>query len=471
MKYVRSTSMPRAWLHTRSKGFSLVEVILASALFAILLTALVGGYLYGQESTVLAGNRVRATLLAEEGLEAARNIRDSQFTDNLTVGTFGLATTTNIWNLSGVSDNTDIFTRQVTIESIDTKRKKVTSTVTWQQNPQRVGSTTLTTYLTHWMSDWRGPRQESSMDFTGTNDGLKIQVQGNFVYIVRDDGNPDFIVVNISDPASPVLVGSLALPDIPTNIAVSGNYAYVASQSNTQELQIIDISNPAAPVLVGSYDAVGTVNAHSVYIVGTSAYLVKNIDAASNEFVIVNVAVPTAPVLLGSTDLGASGFGVWVSGNYAYVATSANAAELMVVDITNSTAPVLAGPGFNAAGNIDAITIAGTGNTVFLGQGSNIRLINISNPLAPTLISTFVAANTVNDIAGNFGRDNAYVYYVTVNSTAEFGVFDVSVPATPTLVGSMNLTTLNGIAYDPVTDRAYAVGINNATELVVIMPL
>lgn len=463
--------MPRAWLHTRSKGFSLVEVILASALFAILLTALVGGYLYGQESTVLAGNRVRATLLAEEGLEAARNIRDSQFTDNLTVGTFGLATTTNIWNLSGVSDNTDIFTRQVTIESIDTKRKKVTSTVTWQQNPQRVGSTTLTTYLTHWMSDWRSPRQQASMDFTGINDGLKIQVQGDFVYIVRDDGTPDFLIVDISTPSTPVLVGSLALPDIPVNIAVSGNYAYIASQSNTQELQIIDISNPAAPALVGSYDAVGTVNAQSVYIIGTTAYLVKVIDGGSNEFVIVNVANPAAPVLLGSLDIGVSGFGVWVSGNFAYLATSANTQELVVVNVSNPAAPALAGPGYNAGGNADAITIAGFGSTVFLGQGSLIRIIDVANPLLPALLSTFTAAGTVNDIAGNFGRDNAYVYYVTVNSTGEFGVFDVSVPATPTLVGSMNLTTLNGIAYDPVTDRAYAVGINNVAELVVIMPL
>lgn len=471
MKYAPSTSMQRAWSHTRSRGFSLVEVILASALFAILLTALVGGYLYGQESTVLAGNRVRATLLAEEGLEAARNIRDSQFTDNLTVGTFGLATTTNIWNLSGVSDTEDIFTRQVSIESIDTKRKKVTSTVTWQQNPQRVGSTTLITYLTHWMSDWRGPRQESSLNIAGTNDGLKIQVQGNYVYIVRSDGTPDFIIVDVSDHANPVLVGSLALPDVPMNIAVLGNYAYVASQSNTQELQIIDISNPAAPVQVGSYNAVGTVNAEGVYVVGTRVYLVKDVDGGSNEFAIVNVAVPAAPVLLGSLNLGVTAYGVYATGTYAYVATDSNTQELMVVNVANPAAPALAGPGYNAAGTTNAITISGVGSTVFLGQGANIRLINITNPLLPTLISTFAAANTVNDIAGNFGRDNAYVYYVTVNSTAEFGVFDISTPATPTLVGSLNLTTLNGVAYSTTTDRAYVVGIDNATEFRIIMPL
>ena len=89
--------MPRVWSATNpnrlalslSKGFSLVEVILSSAVFALLVTALVGAYLYGQESTALAGNRARAVMLAEEGLEATRNIRDGGFND-LGVGIHGL---------------------------------------------------------------------------------------------------------------------------------------------------------------------------------------------------------------------------------------------------------------------------------------------------------------------------------------------------------------------------------------------
>src|SRR3989338_2006653 len=108
-----------------SNGFSLVEIILASSVFVLLVTALVGSYLYGQEATMLAGNRARATMLAEEGLEAVRNIRDPAFA-NLTNGTYGLTTTGNQWNLSGSSDVIDIFTRQMVISSVDTKRKSVT---------------------------------------------------------------------------------------------------------------------------------------------------------------------------------------------------------------------------------------------------------------------------------------------------------------------------------------------------------
>lgn len=132
-----------------NRGFSTIEVLLSSSILILIVTAFMGAYIYGSESTALAGQRARAAFLAEEGLEASRNIRDENFS-NLTNGTFGLATTGNQWNLSGSSDITDIFTRAITISTIDANRKQVTSAVTWQQNPQRTGSVSLTSYLTNW---------------------------------------------------------------------------------------------------------------------------------------------------------------------------------------------------------------------------------------------------------------------------------------------------------------------------------
>ncbi len=141
--------MQKAWLITKKNGFSLVEVILSSAVFVLLVTALVGAYLYGQEATALAGNRARANMLAEEGLEAVRNIRDENFS-NLIDGTYGLSTSGNQWNLSGLQDTSDIFTRSVSISSADANRKNIVSTVTWQQNPQRTGTVSLASHLTFW---------------------------------------------------------------------------------------------------------------------------------------------------------------------------------------------------------------------------------------------------------------------------------------------------------------------------------
>ena len=125
MKIDQSTLIQKEQLVT-SRGFSLVEVLLAVSIFTLIVTGFAGAFLYGQESTVLAGNHVRATFIAEEGLEIIRNIRDASFT-NLVDGTHGLAVSGNQWVLSGSSDITDIFTRQITISTIDADTKQIVS--------------------------------------------------------------------------------------------------------------------------------------------------------------------------------------------------------------------------------------------------------------------------------------------------------------------------------------------------------
>ncbi|HEX8947188.1 MAG TPA: fibronectin type III domain-containing protein [Candidatus Paceibacterota bacterium] len=136
---------------SRIRGFFTVEALLATSVFALLATALVGAYLYGEGATAAAGERARATLLAEEGLEAVHNIRDSAFA-NLPPGTHGLAISANQWIFSGLSDSTGIFTRSIDISSIDANRDTVACTVSWQQDPSRTGSVTLTTRLTNWQA-------------------------------------------------------------------------------------------------------------------------------------------------------------------------------------------------------------------------------------------------------------------------------------------------------------------------------
>ena len=76
---------------------------------------------------------LRGVFLAEEGLEAARSIRDGNF-ESLADGPHGLATSSSRWVFSGVSDASGGFTRVVTVSAIDAKRKKVVSAVTWPKS-------------------------------------------------------------------------------------------------------------------------------------------------------------------------------------------------------------------------------------------------------------------------------------------------------------------------------------------------
>lgn len=135
--------------YLKQVGFSTIEILLAGSILVVIITALIGGVVYGRESTLLAGARNTATFLAEEGLEAARNLRDNAFA-NLTIGTHGLVISGNQWVFSGTSDAVDIFTRQIVITSAGTNRLQVTSTVTWQQDLQRSGSVSLVTNLDNW---------------------------------------------------------------------------------------------------------------------------------------------------------------------------------------------------------------------------------------------------------------------------------------------------------------------------------
>ena len=129
----------------------MVEIILAASIFALLVTVFVGAFIFARESTALAGSRARAVLIAEEGLEATRNIRDGDFA-SLTDGNHGLDNSSNNWNFNSTSDVSDVFTRQIAISTIDANTKQVVANVTWQQNAQRTGSVALTTRLTNWLS-------------------------------------------------------------------------------------------------------------------------------------------------------------------------------------------------------------------------------------------------------------------------------------------------------------------------------
>jgi Tfp pilus assembly protein PilV len=133
----------------RKRGFSLVEAMLAIALFSMFATAFTTTILYGEETTALSGERMRAAMLAEEGAEAVRNIRDQNFT-NLADGTYGLSTAGPQWELSGTEDVTEGFTRRITISDIDTNRKNILSTVSWNQNAGREGTVSLAMEITNW---------------------------------------------------------------------------------------------------------------------------------------------------------------------------------------------------------------------------------------------------------------------------------------------------------------------------------
>lgn len=132
-----------------NKGAFLIEILLSIGIF-VMWTMVIGFLLSGASfSPRQSVERLQAILLAQEGLEAARSMRDGDF-DNLTVGPHGLAISNNKWVFSGVNDIQDKFTRQVTLSDIDTYTKKIVSIVNWITAQNQPDSISFTAFLTDW---------------------------------------------------------------------------------------------------------------------------------------------------------------------------------------------------------------------------------------------------------------------------------------------------------------------------------
>lgn len=154
------------WQTNSQAGLSIIEIIIAMALLVIIAAGAVGAVIGSFSSTRLAQEELRATLMAEEGLEAVQSIRNQDWS-LLTTGTHGLDKTEGSWSLNGENDTdtSNTYTRSVAISevarddngdivqsggAIDPNTKLVVVNVVWNFTPGRQNTVEMSQYLTHW---------------------------------------------------------------------------------------------------------------------------------------------------------------------------------------------------------------------------------------------------------------------------------------------------------------------------------
>jgi hypothetical protein len=463
--------MPRAWSN-KERGFSAVEALLAAAVFGVIVTAIIGALVYGRASTAYAGERQRANLIAEEGVEAARNIGDASFA-NLADGTFGLAQSGGVWTFSGSSDTTNTFTRQITISTPSTNRKLVTSTVSWTQG-NGTNQTTASTLLTNWsavintVKSWANAFQQSVLDLPGSTPGFKIATQGDYAYVVRNATTANFYIINIANPSAPTIVSTLNLAASPTNIDVVGNYAYVTTSSDTAELQIVNVTNPAAPTLTSSYNATGAGDGRAVDVVGTLAYLVRSANGGSDEFVIVNVATPASPTRVGGYSSNITMYDVKINGTGAYIATSSDTQEFLVIGILVPALPTFSSA-INLPGTTDATSLDHSGTQLVIAQGTILYTYNTF--LGFVAQGTITLSGTIQDIS--LDTVHNYVHVGTNAAGAEFQVININTPTAPAVLKTVDIagsSSITGVAYSTTKDVTPAVSPINVQEVIIFGP-
>lgn len=258
------------------------------------------------------------------------------------------------------------------------------------------------------------PATLGHFDVPLTRSALGVKVSGNYAYIIAA---PYFLVVDISNPAAPVEVGSLTIPGATTKVKVAGNFAYVLDTMGN--LRVIDISDPANPAEIGIYDSPG--DAQSVDIAGNFVYIADFWSGLT----VVDASNPSTLLQIGSFVPRRFNKSVGVTGDYMYIGERRN---LRVFDVSDPAAPLET---FDLQTNGEVEDIAISGHYAFLAnEADGLQIMDIADPAAPVTVGSYAPSGSVQavEIVGNFA-------YVAGYRTG-LHVLDIEDPTSPSLIGA-----------------------------------
>ena len=196
-----------------------------------------------------------------------------------------------------------------------------------------------------------------------------LSIQGNFAYvtIAQSFTPPSLVVLDVSNPAVPVIVGQVSFQDASQpRIAVRGNHVYVTTGSGTpgsiRGVRVFDVTVPALPVSVGFLpiqgDGARSVAVHgNLLLVGASG----DLESAFRVFDPVN---PSAPALIGVIPSLPTGGSISTRGDLAYTSG-------WIIDLADPSAPEVVGVVVGGGQAVDDFCTYGIGSEFW---GANTAL-------------------------------------------------------------------------------------------------
>jgi len=218
-------------------------------------------------------------------------------------------------------------------------------------------------------------------------------------------------------------------------VDVSGNYAFTIANG---DMVIMNISNPTNPTFVATHITPG--NAQGIYVQGNFAYIADY----TNGLRIVDISNPASPQTRSNIATPGDAIDVVVSGNFAYVA---DLTAMQIIDVANPNAPILRGRFDDNRPANDIVGVAVNGNRAYIVNGyQRMTSINITNPDFPTQVGFYYDNGYMNDI---------FVYNNTVfiASNYQLEIIDVTTnESNPIRIGLLNggindVVVNNNIAY------------------------
>jgi hypothetical protein len=244
-----------------------------------------------------------------------------------------------------------------------------------------------------------------------------VQVVGTRAYVA---GPNCLRIVDVGDPSSLVLLGSLAIPV--ADLYVVGWVAYVANESG---LQIIDVIDAAHPILRGSYDLplgddTFAQSASRLHVAGDLAYIIfqqtiSGIPPYRSELAIVDVRDSSKPALISRYNHGASFADVTIADGYAYLGGTSDGggatgrffnAYLLILNVQQPASPALVGSYRGAEllfqGGVGAIAVAG--DIVYLGvtNGASLYIMDVHDRTRPAVVGSLPISASDLRVQGQF---------------------------------------------------------------------
>jgi len=258
--------------------------------------------------------------------------------------------------------------------------------------------------------DVSNPASPVEMGYFSSSYALDVTVSG--VYAYASYSEKGLKILDVSNPANPTQAATLLTSGAAQHVTVHGDFVYLVDNSGLTKLHVIDISDPCSPIEVGSTGGGGGTG---VAVNGSFVY-VTNYGSSMSA---INVGDPEAPFEAGSIATPGLARGVDAQGIYAYVA--ADDAGLRIIDVSDPGN--LYEIGFIEAG-IDAQSVAVEGDYAYvLATGAYFYIIDVSNPANPTQVGSAITGGGY-DIAVS----NNFVYVV---GNVYMRIFDASDPSNP----------------------------------------
>ncbi len=319
-----------------------------------------------------------------------------------------------------------------------------------------------------WVSFTRSGQQalslinpDSAATLTGTYAAANskgVFIAGNYAYVAA--GSAGLRIINISNPANPILTGTYInnnnRESSAEGVYVKDNYAYVADFY--QGLIIVNVSNPANPTFTGTYNIninFFTGNAYSVFVKGNYAYVADY----GYGLVVINISNPANPTLTGTAAFAAAALGVDVSENFAYLTFNNNGHGLYIIDISNPGSPPVVGT-YSTSATCRGVQVRG--NYAYMASDvAGLQIINISDPANPILAGTY---NTSGSAYGVY-LDGNYAY--VADNAGGLQIIDISRPANPVLA---NTFPTSGNAHGVYVKDKYAYVVDNTALQVIKIP-